>query len=419
MMKKLFTILFALCLCMSALAADKVKVTVSNSLSFARGDEYVELDVNALKSKLGTDGSLVVTDADGREVASQLTYDGKLIFQVGVPAKGKSVYYVEAGTPSAYEQKVFGRQFPERVDDIAWENNRVAFRCYGPALQKSGERAWGYDIWNKRTDKLVVEERYAGELDPEIASVCKKLRKRGENALADDLYNSVSYHVDHGNGMDCYKVGPTLGAGTTAILENGGKDIRYPRCYTTYEILDKGPLRFTVKLIYGTETIEGQQVVETRVISLDAGSQMNKAVVSYSGLSKAMPIATGIIVHNENPSAYVLNEKAGYMGYEDLGDPNQYKEKYRAKQNKDFGKIYVGAVLAKPNASMEFRAGEGLPGACGHILAISNYQGADYTYYFGTGWSRNPATDFQSMTSWEAYLSRFAEQVQSPLKVKF
>ena len=128
MMKKLFTILFALCLCMSALAADKVKVTVSNSLSFARGDEYVELDVNALKSKLGTDGSLVVTDADGREVASQLTYDGKLIFQVGVPAKGKSVYFVEAGTPSAYEQKVFGRQFPERVDDIAWENNRVAFR---------------------------------------------------------------------------------------------------------------------------------------------------------------------------------------------------------------------------------------------------------------------------------------------------
>ena len=263
---------------MPALAADKVKVTVSNSLSFARGDEYVELDVNALKSKLGTDGSLVVTDADGREVASQLTYDGKLIFQVGVPAKGKSVYFVEAGTPSAYEQKVFGRQFPERVDDIAWENNRVAFRCYGPALQKSGERAWGYDIWNKRTDKLVVEERYAGELDPEIASVCKKLRARGENALADDLYNSVSYHVDHGNGMDCYKVGPTLGAGTTAILENGGKDIRYPRCYTTYEILDKGPLRFTVKLIYGTETIEGQQVVETRVISLDAGSQMNKAV---------------------------------------------------------------------------------------------------------------------------------------------
>ena len=95
------------------------------------------------------------------------------------------------------------------------------------------------------------------------------------------------------------------------------------------------------------------------------------------------------------------------------------EQKYRAKQNKDFGKIYVGAVLAKPNASMEFRAGEGLPGACGHILAISNYQGADYTYYFGTGWSRNPATDFQSMTSWEAYLSRFAEQVQSPLKVKF
>ena len=24
------------------------------------------------------------------------------------------------------------------------------------------------------------------------------------------MYQSVSYHVDHGNGLDCYKVGPTL-----------------------------------------------------------------------------------------------------------------------------------------------------------------------------------------------------------------
>lgn len=418
-MKKIFGTIMAFAFCVVASAADRVKLTVSNSLSFARGNELVEVSKADVDSKLGVSGSVVVTDADGREIPSQLTYDGKLIFPVGVAAKGKSVYYVQPGTPSAYEPRVFGRQFPERVDDIAWENDRVAFRCYGPALQRSGERAWGYDIWNKRTDKLVVEGRYAGELDPDIQKVCKKLRDRGENDLADDLYNAVSYHVDHGNGMDCYKVGPTLGAGTTAILENDGKDIRYPRCYTTYQILDRGPLRFTVKLVYGTEQIEGQNVIETRVISLDAGSQMNKAVVCYEGLTKQMPIATGIIVHNENPSAYVLNNRAGYMGYEDLGDPNQYKEKYRAKQNQDFGKIYVGAVFAKPVEKMEFRSGEGLPGAIGHILGISDYKnGTAYTYYFGTGWSRNNSTNFQSMADWESYLSTFAQQVQTPLKVK-
>ncbi len=417
-MKRIVAILLGVLLCGTSMAADKVKVTVSNNQNFARSEELVEIPAVELRAKLDTQSALVVTDADGKEVTSQLTWDGMLIFPVAIPAKGKAVYYVAAGTPAQYESKVFGRQFPERVDDIAWENDRVAFRCYGPALQKSGERAWGYDIWNKRTDKLVVNDRYAGELDPDIAKAVKKLRARGENDLADDLYNAVSYHVDHGNGMDCYKVGPTLGAGTTAMLENGGKDIHYPKCYTSYEILDCGPLRFSVKLVYGLEKVDGNDVTEIRVVSLDAGSQMNKCVVAYFGLPKEAPIATGIIVHNENPSAYVLNQKSGFMGYEDLGDPNQYKEKYRAKQNRDFGQIYVGTVFTQPKTSMEFRGGEGLPGACGHILAISPYEG-EYTYYFGSGWSRNPNTRFQTLGDWEAYLLRFSQQVQNPLKVKF
>lgn len=417
-MKRIFGGILALFVCIGISAADQVKVTVSNSLPFARANELVEILLSDIGQKMNVRGAIYVTDADGKEIPSQETYDGKLIFAVGVPAKGKAVYYVKKGLPKNYEPRVFGRQFPERVDDIAWENDRVAFRCYGPALQRSGERAWGYDIWNKRTDKLVVEDRYAGELDPDIQKVCRKLRERGENDLADDLYNAVSYHVDHGNGMDCYKVGPTLGAGTTAVLENNGRDIHYPRCYNTYEILDNGPLRFTVKLVYGPETIDGQTVIETRIISLDAGSQMNKAVVKYEGMTREMPIATGIIVHKENPSAYVLNNNKGYMGYEDLGDPNQYKEKYRVKQNQDFGQIYVGTVFTRPVKKMEFREGEGLPGAIGHILAISDYKSGDYTYYFGTGWSRNPATNFQTLTDWEAYLSMFAEQVKNPLKVK-
>ena len=418
-MRKIISFFLALLLCGSAMAADRVKLTISNPLDFARAEEMVEIDMAALNKKLGNPAAVVVTDANGNEVPSQVTYDGKLIFQPGVPAKGKSEYFVAPGTPQPYESKVFGRQFPERVDDIAWENDRVAFRCYGPALQRNGERAWGYDIWNKRTSDLVVEARYSGELDPEIASVCKKLRARGENDLADDLYNAVSYHVDHGNGMDCYKVGPTLGAGTTALLESDGLTIHYPKCYVNYEILDKGPLRFTVKLIYGKESVQGQDVSETRIVSLDAGSQMNKCIVCYDGITKPQLLATGIVVHNENPGAYVMNLGKTYMGYEDLGDPNQYKEKYRAKQNQDFGKIYVGAVFQGRPEKMNFLQGAGLPGAVGHILSITACQNnVPYIYYFGTGWSRNPNTNFQSMADWEAYLSKFSQQVWNPLQVK-
>ena len=419
-MKQILTIVAACVLSVSAWAADGVKVTVQNPLNHDRTDEMVEIDAAALRRRLKTEGSLVVTDADGHEVPSQVTWNGRLIFQPAVGAKAKSVYYVKAGQPQPYESRVHGRQFPERVDDMAWENDLVAFRTYGPALQRSGERAWGYDIWNKRTDRLVIEDRYALELDPEVANVSRKLRKMGRESLAQELYYAVSYHVDHGNGMDCYKVGPTLGAGTTAVLAANGQEIVYPKCYTAYEILDRGPLRFTVRLTYEKTQIEGNTVTETRLITLDAGSHMNRCVVTYDGLPQKWPIATGIIVHNENPSAYVLNPKAGYMGYEDLGDVNQYREAWREQLNKDFGRIYVGTVCTSQPSEMAFRQGEGLPGAIGHILATTAWQPRTaYTYYFGTAWSRNPRTDFQRLADWEAYLSRFAEHTRQPLKVNF
>ena len=140
-------------------AADRVAITVTNSLPVPRATELAEVDVSLIQAKLDGTSTFFITDADGKEVPSQLTYDGKLIFPIGVPAKGKAVYYAKKGQPGAYEPKVFGRQYPERVDDMAWENDRVAFRCYGPALQRSGERAWGYDVWNKRTSRLIVEKR--------------------------------------------------------------------------------------------------------------------------------------------------------------------------------------------------------------------------------------------------------------------
>ena len=56
------------------------------------------------------------------------------------------------------------------------------------------------------------------------------------------MSRAISYHIDHGNGMDCYAVGPTLGGGTAALMPDSA--IVYPYCYKDYEILDNGPLRF-------------------------------------------------------------------------------------------------------------------------------------------------------------------------------
>jgi len=40
-----------------------------------------------------------------------------------------------------------GRLVPERKDDFTWENNRSAFRLYGPALKATGEISNGMDFW--------------------------------------------------------------------------------------------------------------------------------------------------------------------------------------------------------------------------------------------------------------------------------
>ena len=38
-----------------------------------------------------------------------------------------------AGTVALAQEEARGRFVPERRDDFAWENDRIAFRVYGPA----------------------------------------------------------------------------------------------------------------------------------------------------------------------------------------------------------------------------------------------------------------------------------------------
>tara|TARA_A200000159_G_scaffold161456_2_gene183444 strand:- start:3798 stop:4106 length:309 start_codon:yes stop_codon:yes gene_type:complete len=51
------------------------------------------------------------------------------------------------------------RHVPERLDDFAFENDKVAFRLYGPALQASAENN-GTDCWLKRVDYPIIDKWY-------------------------------------------------------------------------------------------------------------------------------------------------------------------------------------------------------------------------------------------------------------------
>ncbi len=402
-------------LCLASLLAlfacqqeDGVTITLSNTLPFDRVQEITAIDrgeLAAFTAKYGE--AFVLTDQTGKELPWQLTYDNQLIFPATIKAGAQSTYSIKPGTPILPATIACGKMYPERVDDVAWENDRIAFRTYGPALQASGERAFGCDLWAKRVPTPVVESRYAKELDPAKQQEIAELRKTDPKA-ANELYQSISYHNDHGDGLDYYSVGPTLGAGTSALVAADGQLV-YPYCYATYEILDNGPLRFTVRLTYHPQTVDGDTaVVETRLITLDAGSQLNRISLGYEGLSKATPIVTGIVLHAPSDD-YQADAAKGFIAYADPASETN-------------GQLYVGAAFPAANQLTEAKPvyfsdteKANRANANGQLQAYGTYQpGTTYTYYAGGGWSK---WGFADSAAWFEYMNNFAQRVQHPLEV--
>lgn len=386
-----------------------VTVTVTNPLAMERSNEMVEVSMETVTDRLGLadTAQIVVLNADGQQVPYQITYDGKVIFPAAIAAGGTATYTIQTGTSEAFDVKACGRCYPERMDDMAWENDLVAFRAYGPALQAKGERGFGYDLFTKyNTTEPMLEAMYAKELDKETLAKIAELKKTDPKAAA-ELSRERSYHIDHGYGMDCYAVGPTLGAGVAALMVND--TIIYPWCYKNQEILDNGPLRFTVKLEFTPLTVKGDStVVETRLITLDAGSHLNKTVVSYSNLKETLPIVAGIVLH-EPDGAVVADAANGYITYVD------------PTTGPDNGKIFMGAAVpavVKDAKTVLFSEKEKKErnNADGHVLAVSDYEpGSEYVYYWGFAWDK---ADIKTADAWNRYMADFAQKVRNPLTVK-
>ena len=387
-----------------AQAAD-VKVKVTNTENVQR-QELVEVDAKTVRQKMGLaqGETFVVKNALNQEAAYQLTHDGKILIEAAVRPCGTAEFTFTKGTPQEPKVFVVGKMYPERVDDIAWENDRTAYRIYGPALQRSGERAFGVDVWVKNTPDLEVDKRYVTELSNHER--IQKLKKQGKNAEALKVEQETTYHYDHGYGLDCYKVGPTLGGGAPALLDDNGELI-LPYCYKDYKILDNGPLRFTVQVSYNPTTINGQpNVVEHRIISLDKGSNFNKCTVWYDGLTKKTHMAAGVVLHAEDLQTVEL--KRDYVAYADPTD-NPAAQNFQ---------IFVAALF--PNGVSETRPllfDQPRSGAAGHAVGIvRGYENQQrYTYYFGSAWSKN---DVRNFDEWLLRINGFLDALHSPLEAE-
>lgn len=420
-------------------AIQQATIVVSNPTSTPR-TELISLSMSDVKAKLGNatpkkGETYIVKNKRGQQIGSQITHDGLLLIDASVRPHGSATYYVSIGKP--YKQKVWttGALYKIRKDDIAWENDRCAYRVYGPALQKTGERSFGTDIWVKNTPDTVVYERYIKDMNGNIKGdkidakvrTLQKQEKAEKNtakaeknaAMAAALAKQIkvlqaesretdiltSFHLDHGNGLDPYRVGATLGLGAPSLMV--GTQQYLPYCYKTYRILDNGPLRFTVELTYNPSAVgDMKNVVEHRIISLDKGSNFNKMTVWYDGLTIPTDFATGFPIHEEDTETKTFAKD--YVSYADPTDNIEVNN----------SQVYVGILFPEGIDHTYYQLFDKKhDGATGHALGLKRglKNGEKYSYYFGAAWSKY---DVRSYAEWQIRIKDYLDALKNPLQVE-
>jgi hypothetical protein len=397
---KLRSLALALLLPSFALAAaEKIAVTVTQSLAMARPAEMIAVPWAEINRAMphALIQHIAVRDAAGHSLPFQVTNVdpeakdpqvngvayGDLLFQHDFAAGEKSATFtIEkiAEVAPVFPAKVFARYVPERLDDFAWENDKVAHRTYGPALgapdtEKRGKEVLvtsGLDIWCKRVPYLVVDRWY----------------NKGHD----------HYHKDEGEGMDMYQVGTSRGCGGTGVWD-GGK-LYVGRNYKTWKVIANGPIRAIFELTYDAWDAAGKKVSEVKRFTVDAGHNLD-AIDSTFTIEGAPDAIIGIGINKDSgdrgqeaKAEITANEKDGWF--------TQWEVQ---KTNGSLGEAVI--VPAALSGFTEDRVNR--------LVLAKAVSGQPVRYYVGGGWSK--AGEFTSKETWNAYVAAEAARARSPVKV--
>ncbi len=376
--------LFVLCLLASGstrpAAPPGAAVTVKNALDVARPSETIVLTGAAIRQAMPVEDLRTVhvsDDASGKELVAQpvdLNDDGvfdEVIFQADFGPGATRTFALSAGPRQVFTKdqfKAYGRFVRERRDDFAWENDRVAHRMYGKALETWAQEpltSSTVDVWFKRTRRLLINEWY----------------------MVDD------YHRDLGEGADLYSAGRSRGCGGNGIWDAG-------KLYTSANFIDSrvlanGPIRVMFELTYPAFDAAGARVTEIKRITLDAGHNLNRFESRYAGSPAAPKMqAAGI---KKAPGSQVAQDKA--RGLLRTWEPVK-------ADGSSFG---CGVVVDQAQLT-EFTELDG------NVLAVTTMSaGSDVTYYAGSGWDKSG--DFKTVADWDRYLEQAVLRLRSPLAV--
>jgi Domain of unknown function (DUF4861) len=387
---KIFCTFIALVLTPFAPGAHAQELILQNPLNVDRAQEVIELPLEQVLGHLhlaaAQAADLVAEDAATHERIPDQLYSGKfnappdrLLLLVHLPAHGRQrvKFRIDPNAPKT-EPLVFGREAPERKDDFAWENQQVAYRIYGPALEATGEITSGIDVWSKRIPNFVIDSFY---------------KRDAEGARTHNP--ALSYHKDNGVGLDSYEVGKSRGCGGTAVFAEG--KLIVSKNYTKLHMLADGPIRFAFEVTYAPWVADGVTVTETKRITLDAGTHMNRIESTYTfdGAS-TLDLAAAIAVHQGASAEFPVDGSIASV--------------WDTPQTPSAGRISTGLV-ADPQQHAKTVA------AAGHALMIfTRHSGEPFTYLAGSGWSK---ADMPTAADWDNYLKLQLDLLEHPVVTRW
>jgi len=189
--------------------------------------------------------------------------------------------------------RTHARFVPERADDFAWENDLIAFRTYGPALRTSTEDS-GFDAWFKRVPYPIIDKWYLEEL-----------RKLPYGKI------NKSYHTDHGEGLDAYKVGDTRGCGGVSAWVDGA--MHHSNVFIAHRIISSTPERTVFELDYASD-LKGKTLRETKRITIIMGQRLFQCDSRFTldGQPIKLDVAIGLKLQSPDGTP-VFNPKTGTM----------------------------------------------------------------------------------------------------------
>jgi hypothetical protein len=384
---KILTCLVIVSLLFSCNQEEKVTIiTVKNSLNFERTFETVEIQKPSLNgvnfSSVGIKdvktGKLLVTqfvDIDGDGTMDEILFQPKVL--PNSEASFEVVTITEAERPKA-EDLCYSRFVPERTDDYTWENNKVAFRVYGPVAQKmiednikGGTLSSGVDAWLKRVEYPIINKWYKETLVDKIGS----------------------YHEDTGEGLDNFHVGVSRGVGGIAVKVDN--NYYFSKNYTKWRTITTGPIRTSFYLEYEDWDAAGNKIKESKTISLDLGSNFSKFSTNIEGTNK---ISAGLTLH-EKDGEITGNNKNGWVNYWQPHADSEIETTIIA-DNKTFIDFEKYDIETKD-----------LSNVYAHLNVIDN----KVTYYAGFTWKKSK--QFKTKQEWENYLNDFSKQINYPLEI--